>query len=164
MILDVPYYIHQCVPYVAENTMLAIIKTESKFNPLAIGLNKGFRLMYQPQNLAQARSWATYLEKHGYNFDVGITQVNIKNIHKYGYSAIDALDPCLNMKLGGKILQSGYIKALRTSRNKQEALYKAISAYNTGNYHSGFRNGYVQKVVYNASGNRPYIPTDNGKS
>lgn len=163
MVIDIPQYIHQCVPNIAENTMMAIIKTESKFNPLAIGLNKGVRLMYQPQNLAQAGSWVTYLEKHGYNFDVGITQVNIKNIHKYGYRAIDALDPCLNMKLGGHILQSSYIKALRKSGNKREALYKAISAYNTGNYRSGFHNGYVQKVVYNASENIPYIPTKSGK-
>jgi type IV secretion system protein VirB1 len=157
MIIDIPYYIHQCAPHVAENTMMAIIKTESNSNPLAIGLNKGYRLMYQPRNINQAIKWVMYLENHKFNFDVGITQVNIKNIHKYGYKAVDALDPCINMRIGSYILQTNYIKALALSKNKQAALYKAISAYNTGNYKHGFYNGYVQKVVLNASGNVPYI-------
>lgn len=159
MILDIPQSIHQCAPKVALSTMQAIIKTESNGNPLAIGLNRRLRLMYQPRSLKQATHWVNYLEKHGYNFDVGITQVNIKNIHKYGYKATDALNPCINLKLGSQILQKNYVKALSNSRNQQEALYKAISAYNTGNYKKGFSNGYVLRVVYNASGKIPYIPT-----
>lgn len=159
MVINIPHYIHQCATQVAENTMMAIIKTESNGNPLAISLNRGHRLLYQPKNYKQAVSWVNYLEKHGYNFDVGITQVNIKNIHKFGFKAADMLEPCLNLKLGAYILQLNYSKAIKTSDNQQEALLKAISAYNTGNHHSGFYNGYVEKVVYNATSDIPYIPT-----
>lgn len=161
MTADIPQYIMHCAPQVAEITMLAIIKTESKGNPLAIGLNKGYKLVYQPHNLAQATEWANYLEKHGYNFDIGITQVNIKNVHKYGYKASDMLDICLNLSIGAKVLQQNYKNALLKSNTQQEALLKAISAYNTGNYSNGFYNGYVQKVVFNAVGSKIYIPPKN---
>lgn len=142
--------LEHCAPKVARTTMLAIINTESGSNPLAIGLNKGFKLKYPAKSTAQAQAWVSYLEKNNYNFDVGLAQVNIKNIHKYGYKAVDALDPCINLKMAADILSKNYNGALTTSRDSTEALQKALSAYNTGNYSAGFRNGYVQKVYANA--------------
>jgi type IV secretion system protein VirB1 len=142
--------IQQCAPHIAVNTMQAIIKTESRGNPLAISLNRGKKLLYQPRNLEQAVRWVNYLEQHHYNFDVGLAQVNIRNIHKYGYHASELLDPCKNLYLASKILQLNYIKALPRSTTRRDALYKAISAYNSGNYKQGFHNGYVNKVVMNA--------------
>jgi type IV secretion system protein VirB1 len=156
MVID-QHYITRCAQNVAPSTMMAIVKTESNGNPLAINLNYGYRLSYQPRSYKQATAWVNYLEKNGYNFDVGITQVNIKNIHKFGYKAVDALEPCLNLKIGAKILHRNYFSAVKVSLNSQEALFKAISAYNTGNYRAGFSNGYVQKVVYNAHGATPDI-------
>lgn len=148
--IDIPQYIHQCAPQVAQSTMLAIIQTESKGNPLAIGLNNGHKLKYQPLSEIQARNWVLYLEEHGYNFDVGLAQINIKNIHKYGYRAVDVLDPCTNLKLASNVLKKSYFKARSTSASDNEALVKTISAYNTGNYRSGIYNGYVHKVYANA--------------
>lgn len=158
MIIDVPQYISKCAPNVATNTMMAIIKTESNGNPLAINLNRGYKLQYQAKDYKQAAAWVKYLEKHNYNFDVGIAQINIKNVHKFGFKASDVLEPCLNIKIAAKILQANYSDAVKVSYSPQEALLKAISAYNTGNYRHGFTNGYVQKVVYNAKGSTPYIP------
>lgn len=151
---DVLSYVKNCSPNVAIDTMLAIIKTESNYNPLAININnKGQRLLYQAKNIDQATKWVNYLENNNYNFDVGIAQVNIKNIHKYGYHARNMLDPCLNLQVAAHILQKNYTAAKQKSTNTQDALYKAISAYNTGNFRSGFSNGYVKKVVYNAKNN-----------
>lgn len=165
--LDISALILQCAINVAPSTMMAIIKTESRGNHLALGINKGYRLQSQPKNADQAAQWATYLEKNNYNFDVGLAQINIKNIHKYGYKASDALDPCTNLKMASDILSKNYRGALNTSSSSHEALQKAISAYNTGNYQSGFKNGYVQKVYANAngkpinsSGNIPTIISD----
>ncbi|MBY0379095.1 MAG: lytic transglycosylase domain-containing protein [Burkholderiales bacterium] len=158
---DIPVYIKACAPNVAVSTMQAIIKTESKGNPLAININKGFKLKFQPKNLEQAKSWVNYLEKHGYNFDVGIAQVNIKNLHKYGYGAVNGLDVCINLKIASSILQNNYNSALIVSNSSNEALQKAISAYNTGNYHSGFSNGYVRKVYRNAFNNKELPPIIN---
>ncbi len=140
----------QCAPNVAKATMQAIVKTESRGNPLAIGLNKGYKLKYPAKDLAQAKKWVQYLEQNKFNFDVGLAQVNIKNIHKYGYKAEDALDPCLNLQLASQILKLNYRTALSQSSSSEEALSKAISAYNTGNFSRGFSNGYVGKVYANA--------------
>lgn len=150
MLIDI-LSLQQCYPNVSPTTMCAIVKTESNFNPLALNLNnRGKHLGFQAKNLNQATAWAKYLEEHGYNFDVGLGQINIKNIHKYGYHASDLLEPCLNLKLAAHILQHNYTSAKSTSTNSSTALYMAISAYNTGNYHTGFSNGYVNHVVKNA--------------
>lgn len=150
MLIDIST-LHKCYPNVSPTTMYAIIKTESNFNPLALNLNSsGKHLKYQAKNLKQATAWAEYLEKLGYNFDVGLGQINIKNIHKYGYHAKDLFEPCLNLKLAAYILQQNYTKAKSGANNSGSALYMAISAYNTGNYHTGFTNGYVSRVIKNA--------------
>ncbi len=151
ILIDLPILIKQCAPLVAISTMTAIVKTESKINPWAIGLNGHLKLKYQPNNLHQAALWVDYLESHHYNFDVGLTQVNIQNIHYYGYKARDLLDPCINLKVASKILQKNYYRALPKSNSSQEALRKAISSYNTGNFSRGFSNGYVTKVIANVS-------------
>ena len=150
ILIDLPNLIQTCAPHVAPSTMNAIIQTESKGNPFAISLNHGFRLVYQAKSYEQAKSWVIYLEKHHYNFDVGLGQVNIVNIHKYGYTSTEALDPCTNIQLSAKILSKSYVAALSSSTTPNTALLKAISAYNTGNYRNGFNNGYVYKVVHNA--------------
>lgn len=143
--LDLAVAINQCVNPIHKVVMQAIVKVESSGNPLAIGLNKGFKLQMQPKDEKQAQAWVEYLEKNDYNFDVGLGQVNIKNIHKYGYKAKDLIDPCLNLKIASDILDKNYQVAL-SSDNSAKALQKAISAYNTGNFSSGFYNGYVSKV------------------
>lgn len=149
--IDVSPYLKECSPNVAANTMLAIIKTESNSFPWSIGLNiKGKRLFSQPANFNQAVKWVNYLEQNKYNFDVGLAQVNIKNIHKFGYKAQDLLDPCTNLKVSSSILHKNYNQARLNSSNSYEALLKALSAYNTGNYSSGFTNGYVNKVINNS--------------
>lgn len=143
-------YIHTCATPVADSTMFAIVKTESLANPLAIGINKGYHLRFQPQTFKQASIWADYLEQHQYNFDIGLAQVNVNNIHRYGYKARDMLNPCNNLFVASRILQKNYFMALRTTGNTQNALRKAISAYNSGNFHAGFTNGYVARVIHNA--------------
>ena len=71
MIFDLNYAISQCSYKVAPSTMLAIVKTESRGNPIAIGINGYVRLKYQAKNYKQALSWVDYLEAHGYNIDIG---------------------------------------------------------------------------------------------
>lgn len=149
-------YLEQCSNQNAHpNTMKAIIKTESGGNPFALNLNgkkngKRIKLAKQPKNIEQAKAWATFLEQNNYNFDVGVAQVNIRNIHKYGYTAAEALDLCVNLKMASFILKKNYHQALYKSTNQQDAVKMAISAYNTGNYRNGFYNGYVSKVLTNS--------------
>lgn len=146
--IDLSALIDQCVNPRHKVVMEAIVKVESKGNPLVLGLNKGYKLKTQPKDQEQAKAWAEFLEQHDYNFDVGIAQVNITNVHKYGYKAIDMLDPCLNLKIASDIFDKNHQAAMATN-NSANALQKAISAYNTGNFINGFKNGYVDKVNRN---------------
>lgn len=150
MLFDFTADIARCAPQVAPVTMLAIIQTESKGNPLAIGLNGGHKLRYPAKTLKQARAWVDYLELHNYNFDIGLLQINIKNVHKYGYRARDMLDSCNSLRVASRLLQQNYHKALNLSNKKSDALLMALSAYNTGDFKYGFSNGYVSTVMASA--------------
>ena len=55
--LALPYLIQHCVPSIAQASMLAIVQVESKGNPLALNLNKGYKLQFQPQSKVQAQKW-----------------------------------------------------------------------------------------------------------
>lgn len=142
----------ECAPWVAVETMAAIVKTESAFQPLAIGINGGAKLVRSAQTKEEAVVTAKWLIAKGYNIDMGLGQVNSSNLPKVGLTVEDAFDPCKNLAAAGKILQWNYQVAKGKVQGEQAALHAAISAYNTGSYVKGFSNGYVQKVVNNAPG------------
>jgi len=139
----------QCAPGVAPQTMAALIKTESRFKPLAIGINGGARLLRQPASKVEAVATATWLISRGYNIDLGLGQINSTNLARYGLSVDDAFDPCTNLAASAAILTASYKLARSKGHAEQPALYAALSAYNTGSLYRGFGNGYVQRVVNN---------------
>lgn len=147
----------ECAPWVAHETMAAIVKTESAFRPLAIGVNGGVKLTRQPENKAEAVVTAKWLIANGYNIDMGLGQVNSANLGKTGLTVEDAFDPCKNLAAAATILHWNYQAASRKVGGEQAALHAALSAYNTGSFTRGFSNGYVQKVVNNA-GPTPAAP------
>jgi type IV secretion system protein VirB1 len=140
----------QCAPLVAPQTMAAIVRTESGFRPLAIGVNGGGRLVRQPETVEEAVVTAKWLIQSGYNIDMGLGQVNSSNLRRTGLTVEDAFDPCKNLAASAMILHGNYKDASRKIVGEQAALNAAISAYNTGNFTAGFSNGYVQRVVNNA--------------
>ncbi len=144
-----------CAPQVAPQTMAAIVKTESQFQPLAIGINGGARLVRQPFTKKEAVITAKSLIEQGYNIDLGLGQVNSSNLVKTRLSIEDAFDPCRNLTVSSLILQKNYERAIQKTADSQSALFAALSAYNTGNFSKGFVNGYVQKVVANAEPVKP---------
>lgn len=146
--LDLYTLARKCSPNVAPSTMVTLIKTESRGNPLAIGLN-GAKLKYQPKSESQAIAWIKYLDQHGYNYDVGLGQINVRNIKKYKLGPEKLFNPCLNVKVAGQILTGNYISSLKKTSNQQLALRYALSMYNTGNSYSGFSNGYLERVLMN---------------
>lgn len=139
----------ECAPWVAPQTMAAIVKTESAFRPLAIGVNGGAKLARQPENKEEAVVTAKWLISNGYSVDLGLGQVNSFNLPKIGLSIDDAFDPCKNVAAAARILQGYYQVARGRAGGEQAALYAALSAYNTGSFSKGFINGYVRKVVGN---------------
>ena len=138
----------QCASFVAPHTLEAIVKTESNFDPLKIGVNGGAKLQRQPVNVEEAIVTAQWLLQNGYNIDLGLGQVNSSNLNRVGLSVTEAFDPCKNLKAAGTIFNNSFQVAIQQYPEDQ-ALQVALSAYNTGNFLQGFRNGYVGKVLRN---------------
>ena len=142
----------ECAPTVAPQTMAAIVKVESDYNPYAIGIVGG-KLTRQPLNKAEAIQTAKELAKDGWNFSVGIAQINKKNLPKYKLSYEEAFTPCKNLEVGSKILAECFTRAQSKTTDPQNALKKAISCYYSGNFTRGFipdkagQASYVQKVL-----------------
>lgn len=146
--MDLPALISQCAPSVHPDTMHAIVSHESRGNPFAIGVNKGGpRLTRQPSTLQEAVNEAMRLVAAGHDFDVGLGQLNVANIRRLGLRLSDAFDPCTNLRATSGILSENYTRAMRKFGNPSSALKAALSAYNTGSFQAGIRNGYVSKVL-----------------
>lgn len=163
----------ECSPFVHPQTMAAVMKVESTFNPYAIGVVGG-RLVRQPTNKPEAIATAKALELAGYNFSLGIGQVNRYNLPKYGLNYDTAFEPCANLRVGSQILKECFDRAKSRFSNEQYALQASFSCYYSGNFTTGFKPdfkgqpSYVQKVLNNAGAtNTPIvepIPVINAKS
>ena len=116
-----------------------VVRVESGFHPYAIGVVGG-RLARQPRNLPEAVATARMLEQQGYNFSLGLAQVNRYNLRRHGLGSYEqAFTSCDNLRAGSRILQECYQRAGDWG--------KAFSCYYSGNFTTGFRHGYVQKVM-----------------
>jgi len=136
-----------CAPNVAPETLNAIIKVESGGNPLALHVNGTDQQPPPARDPAEAARVAESYVGQGYSVDVGLMQVNTRNLAATGHSIQQALDPCTNILHGSTILSGDYARAARTRGDDPYALLAALSAYNTGDFHRGFDNGYVAQVV-----------------
>jgi type IV secretion system protein VirB1 len=133
-----------CAPAVHASTTQALVAVESGFNAHAIGVVGG-TLVRQPRNRAEAVATATMLQAKGWNFSVGLAQINVHNFERLGITAASALDPCQNLRAMQTVLGECFDRA--ASRSAQAALRSALSCYYSGNFHTGFEHGYVRRVV-----------------
>jgi type IV secretion system protein VirB1 len=141
----------QCAPTVAPETVLAIVRTESRGDSFALNVN-GARQPPKQSNEADAIQTARRYVDAGYTVDMGLGQINSRNMRALGLTWDRVFDPCTNIGALGQILTQNF-NAVKAGRDPQAALRIAISLYNTGNTSRGFRNGYVAKVVSNAGVN-----------
>ncbi|MFM0454166.1 lytic transglycosylase domain-containing protein [Paraburkholderia nemoris] len=144
----------QCAPNVHPTTLQAVVRTESGFNPYAIGVVGG-HLVRQPHDRAEAVATAKALEAQGINFSMGLGQVNKANLARYGLTYETAFDPCENLRAGSAILNDCYQRATVEMGPGTPALRAAISCYYSGNFTRGEvadadGTSYVQRVVANA--------------
>jgi type IV secretion system protein VirB1 len=137
-----------CAPLVHLETARALVAVESSFNPHAIGVVGG-ALERQPRTLAEAVATAKQLETSGWNFSVGLAQINLHNFERLGLSSSAAFDPCENLRAMQAVLIDCFDRASRTD-SEQQALRRALSCYYSGNFTTGFTTGYVNRVVSHA--------------
>ncbi|MGO1072771.1 lytic transglycosylase domain-containing protein [Lysobacter sp. CA199] len=131
---------------VPHEVMHHVVRVESSFNPYAIGVVGG-RLVRQPKNLPEAVATVRMLERRGYNFSLGVAQVNRYNLGKYGLDSYEkAFDVCPNLQAGSRILAECYTRS--------QDWGKSFSCYYSGNFTTGFRHGYVQKIYASMRGSQ----------
>ena len=138
----------QCAPTVAPETVLAIIQTESSGEQFALNVNGGKQPGRQT-NAADAAATARRYVAAGYSVDLGLGQINSRNMRWLGLTWETVFDPCTNVAALARVLTTNY-NSVKAGRDPQTALRVALSMYNTGSQTRGFRNGYVTKVVSNA--------------
>lgn len=155
--LDAAVILQTCAAEVHPTTMAAVVRVESGGNPYAIGVVGG-RLARQPRDLVEALATVRALERDGWNFSVGIAQINVAQLRARSISYEAAFDPCVNLRTGAAILRECYSRAAAVggkARDEQYALRQALSCYYSGNFRRGFQadaqgTSYVERVVANA--------------
>jgi len=161
--MDLPALYAECAPQVHPKTMDAVVQVESHGRVLALNVN---RLRTQPPQPAMADAAVQAAETwiaRGYSVDIGLGQINSRNLAVLGLTVRTALDPCANLHGAAAILAANYVGAVQRVGEGQTALLMALSAYNTGSYDRGFGNGYVARyaagyVVPALSGATPIPP------
>jgi type IV secretion system protein VirB1 len=124
---------------VPADVMQHVVRVESSYNPYAIGVVGG-RLARQPRSLPEALATVRMLERRGYNFSLGLAQVNRYNLERYGLASYaKAFDACPNLRAGARILAECNTRA-------GGDWGKAFSCYYAGDFSTGYRHGYVQKI------------------
>ncbi len=128
-----------CPLAVPAEVMRHVVHVESSYNPYAIGVVGG-HLVRQPKTLPEALATVRMLESRGYNFSLGLAQVNRHNLPKYGLETYaEAFQPCANLMAGSRILAE-------CNQRAGGHWGKSFSCYYSGNFVTGYRQGYVQKI------------------
>jgi type IV secretion system protein VirB1 len=153
-VLALAALIRQCAPAVAPSTMAAIVQVESGGDPLAIGDNTT-RRSYYPRDRATAERLARRLLNAGHLLDIGIAQIDSMNFAGFGVTAHTIFDPCINLRVGARILSGDYTFAAQRYGDGQVALRHAIGMYNTGRLNAGA--SYIARVLNAAEIREEYV-------
>ncbi|MGE3152049.1 MAG: transglycosylase SLT domain-containing protein [Nitrospiraceae bacterium] len=110
---DTYWYVnHRCIQEAAQRyhvspvLLEAIVHVESDGNPLAVGVNRQGvgesrgRLSYTTAAELVSRLW-----QQGANFDVGLGQINSRNLEQYRVHPVYLLDPCVNLQWAAFVLR-----------------------------------------------------------
>lgn len=131
-----------CAPTMGVQTLSSIVAVESSGNPYAIGVVGG-HLQRQPSSLEEAVATADMLEAAGYNYSLGLAQINRMHFTRFGMTRTSAFDSCVNLRASAVIWND----CLRRAGGSDSAFGDALSCYNSGNFATGYRNGYVTRVL-----------------
>jgi type IV secretion system protein VirB1 len=121
---------------------LCPIVAESSGDPLKINVNKGPRT--NAASLADAVAIVRRYVAAGYSVDIGLGQINSRNLAHLGVSIEQAFEPCTNLGLASRVLQDGYAVASR-HYSGLDAISATYSLYNTGSM-SRFRQRLCRRV------------------
>ena len=143
-------FLHLCAPDIAPITIAAIVQQESGGNPFLLHDNTA-RKSWQPANATASAKLAYALIKSGHSVDIGLAQINSKNLPALGLSVENALVPCTNLRAAQLVLKLAW-------QQSGHDLRRTLAAYNTGKTDSSVGAHYSAKVFSNAGVLVPEIP------
>ena len=138
-----------CAPAVDPVTMAAVVMQESGGRPWVIH-NNNTRKSATFDSKAAAVAAAVAAVGRGESVDMGLVQINSRNLPALGLSVAQVFDPCTNIAAGANILTAGF--------ERTGSLGSALSIYNTGRSDSKVGVTYTRKVFEQASVKVPRIP------
>lgn len=147
MILDAAVlnnYFAACAPDIGRPTIAAIVKVESGGNPWAINVNTSAR-RWRANSYREAVQIVKALIAAGHSVDIGLAQINSRNLRRIGMTVEEVFEPCRNLMAASSILKQCYLPASEKYGHGQRALVHALSCYNTGSMYAGRR--YVQRIL-----------------
>jgi type IV secretion system protein VirB1 len=134
-----------CGPLVDPSTTLRVISVESAGHPYVIHDDSNGKT-YDAATARGAAGVAGILIRAGHRIDVGLMQINYEVWLKPTHVSIEtALAPCTNIRLGTTILSANYARALTRSGTSGEALFRALSQYNSGSDSASW--DYAERVL-----------------
>lgn len=137
-------FVQQCASDFDPSVLRSVARIESNFDPLALR-NNTKHISIAPTSVAASTEQAKRWISRGYSVDIGLMQINSRNLSALGMTIDDALDPCRSLEAGARILSAAYARGA-TVADRQAALLIALSRYNTGHALAGLANGYVGQV------------------
>lgn len=164
--LDLPALYAECAPQIHPTTMDRVVWVESGRRVLALNVNRrpGQAVAprpAQPATVDQAVALAETYIAQGHSVDLGLAQINHRNLPSMGLTVRDVLaEPCRNLAAGAAILSACYDRAVRGGAPAGDAaLIGALSCYNSGSMTFGVRSGYVARYgVVPPLGPQPVAP------
>jgi type IV secretion system protein VirB1 len=92
------------------------------------------------------------LQATGWDFSVGLAQINVRNLRRLGLTLETAFEPCANLAAMQSVLSECFVRAGKQGLAPQRSLRQALSCYYSGNFTTGFKHGYVRRVIDAAAG------------
>ena len=136
-----------CAAGVDSRLFTSLVRQESNFNPYAIGLDGKAVLKTQPKSYEEAVKTAVNLAREGKGFSVGLAQVHISNVVRYGMTWEQAFDPCMNLRVGSAIYRNFYAQAIKAGYRADGATFAALRGFNSGSVHNPVSNGYARDIL-----------------
>ncbi|HWX49632.1 MAG TPA: transglycosylase SLT domain-containing protein [Roseomonas sp.] len=139
-----------CAPSVDRGTLLAVIGTESRYDPFVVATSANGRIT-SSQRFGSADEAAAavkiLLERGINNIDMGLAQINHRagHLQRMGLPVAAAFEPCSALSVAADVLVHCWSRT-DASRPEGERLDAMLSCYNTGTPTRGLANGYVRRV------------------
>lgn len=99
-----------CAPLVSPVTMSAVVQHESGGSPFAIHDNTDSRT-YAPSSIDAAVSTAKRLIASGHSVDLGLAQINSKNLRWLHLTVEQSFDACQNLRASQQVLIDAHDRA-----------------------------------------------------